>query len=149
MANRSTNQISEFDNVHYSGEFERQLALAPGEIGVVLDDYGDGNYEVEFAFPDGTTWLQCSLAGHLLEPVSSDAEAAGPSLSAVLPAVQAFERGEASSFRYPPTREELSVERTDDGRVLVRTPSIAVVASMSRPQAAGKTGCLPLDQRDQ
>lgn len=53
--------INEYASVRYVGQFDRNLALAPGEIGIVTDDYEDGNYEVEFSFPDGTTWLQCAL----------------------------------------------------------------------------------------
>lgn len=56
----------------------------------------------------------------------------GPSLSAIYPAVLSFERGEAQSFQYPPTGEKLLVNRTNDGRVVVRTQSISVVASMVR-----------------
>lgn len=127
------NQINEYDNVRYTGPFNRDLALAPCEVGVILDDYGDGNYEVEFAFPDGTTWLQCALSGTLLTSVSSGAELLGPSRSAIYPAVLAFERGESQVFQYPPTGENLCVKRADDGRVVVTTPSIGVVASIARP----------------
>lgn len=126
------NQINQYDNVRYTGPFDKGLALAPGEVGVVLDDYGDGNYEIEFAFPDVTTWLQCALSGGVLEPVSHNADTSAPSLTAIHPAVMAFERGETRAFVYPPTGEKLSIERGEDGRLVVTTPSIGVVASLAR-----------------
>lgn len=127
-------RINEFDTVCYVGPFDRDLALASGEAGIVLDDYGDGNCEVEFALPDGTTWLQCALPKSQLEKFLSATQVVTPSAASIYSAVRAFEGGDDQEFEYPPTGEKLSVLRGDDGRLLVTTPSLGVVTSLTRPK---------------
>ena len=53
--------------VHYLGREGSNEGLRCGDIGYVIEDYCDGNYEVEFSNPDGTTRVQAVLAGSDLE----------------------------------------------------------------------------------
>lgn len=135
------NRVREYDAIRYAGSFRPDLALAPGEIGMVLEDYGNGNYEVEFSFLDGTTWLQCALSGadlRLDDQITVDSMAT-PSVKAVYPAILSFERGDAQAFTYPPTGEILSVERLPNGRIHVSVPSIGTVTTVTRKSLAPGT----------
>lgn len=127
-------QLNELDTIRYVGPFDRELALATGEVGVVLEDYGDGNYESEFSLPDGTTWPQCALPNSSLELIPKDAQLETPVASSIYSTIQAFERGECKLIDCPPTGEKLSVHRIDDGRLAVTTPSVGAVASPTRPK---------------
>jgi hypothetical protein len=59
--------LNVYNRVRYvgaPGEFER---VSPDDIGYVIEDYGDGNFEVEFSNPDGTTRTQAVIARQNLE----------------------------------------------------------------------------------
>jgi hypothetical protein len=60
-------KISIYNRVRYVGLANDQDRIYPGEIGYVIEDYGDGNFEVEFSNPDGTTRTQAVIAGSDLE----------------------------------------------------------------------------------
>ena len=56
-----------YSRVRYVGSANVEEKLKPGDIGYVIEDYGDGNYEVEFSDPDGTTRVLVVIAGSDLE----------------------------------------------------------------------------------
>jgi hypothetical protein len=60
-------KISIYNRVRYVGLANDQDRIHPGEIGYVIEDYGDGNFEVEFSYLDGTTRTQAVIAGSDLE----------------------------------------------------------------------------------
>ncbi len=60
-------KISIYNRVRYVGLGNIQERINPGDFGYVIEDYGDGNFEVEFSNPDGTTRAQAVLAGRNLE----------------------------------------------------------------------------------
>ena len=47
--------LSIYNRVRYVGPVNVQEQINPGDIGYIIEDYGDGNYEVEFSEPDGVT----------------------------------------------------------------------------------------------
>ncbi|NYI01187.1 DUF4926 domain-containing protein [Cupriavidus plantarum] len=53
--------ISIYSRVRYVGREDAQDGLSVGDIGYVIEDYGDGNYEVEFSNADGTTRVQAVI----------------------------------------------------------------------------------------
>lgn len=59
--------ISIYSRVRYIGLPNTQEGLSRGDIGYVIEEYGDGNFEVEFSNPDGTTKAQAVIAGCDLE----------------------------------------------------------------------------------
>ncbi|MGO4815217.1 DUF4926 domain-containing protein [Cupriavidus sp. 2MCAB6] len=60
-------KIPLYNRVRYVGREGSYEGLRWGDIGYVIEDYCDGNYEVEFSNPDGTTRVQAVLAGRDLE----------------------------------------------------------------------------------
>ncbi|MBU9694289.1 DUF4926 domain-containing protein [Burkholderia multivorans] len=56
-----------YDRVRFVGPRGLVSSLRPGDIGYVIEDYGDGNYEVEFSNADGTTRVQEVIAVEHLE----------------------------------------------------------------------------------
>lgn len=56
-----------YDRVRFVGPRSLVSSLKPGDIGYVIGDYGDGNYEVEFSNADGTTRVQEVIAVEHLE----------------------------------------------------------------------------------
>lgn len=60
-------RLSTYSRVRYIGPVNLQDQINPGDIGYILEDYGDGNYEVEFSEPDGTTKALVVIAGRDLE----------------------------------------------------------------------------------
>ncbi|HDR9837045.1 TPA: DUF4926 domain-containing protein [Burkholderia multivorans] len=56
-----------YDRVRFIGPRGSVSSLSPGDIGYVIEDYGDGNYEVEFSNADGTTRVQEVIAAEYLE----------------------------------------------------------------------------------
>jgi hypothetical protein len=59
--------IEIYNRVRYVGASGKVEQVSPGDIGYVIEDYGDGNFEVEFSDPDGTTKAQAVIAGQDLE----------------------------------------------------------------------------------
>ncbi|RLK39450.1 DUF4926 domain-containing protein [Cupriavidus plantarum] len=53
--------ISIYSRVRYVGGEDAQDGLSVGDIGYVIEDYGDGHYEVEFSNADGTTRVQAVI----------------------------------------------------------------------------------------
>jgi hypothetical protein len=62
-----TNKLNQYDRVRYCGPFVSDENLAPGDVGTILEDYGDGYYEVQFDGPDGMTAkaIRAFPTGHL------------------------------------------------------------------------------------
>ena len=56
-----------YSRVRYAGPANLQEQINPGDIGYVIEDCGDGNYDVEFSDPDGTTRALSVIAGSDLE----------------------------------------------------------------------------------
>ena len=54
-------KISIYNRVRYVGRENPHDGLSVGDIGYVIEDYGDGNYEVEFSNADGTTRVQAVI----------------------------------------------------------------------------------------
>jgi len=52
----------------------RDRGVNAGDIGVILEVYGDGAYEVEFSRADGTTIAWFAVSQHEIEPVAESAE---------------------------------------------------------------------------
>ncbi|MCU0800825.1 MAG: DUF4926 domain-containing protein [Rhodobacteraceae bacterium] len=124
-----------YDTARYTGPFDRQLFLPTGETGTIVEDYGDGHVEVEFSFPDGTTWLQCALSLSRLRPDHPDATLPDvlPSRDVIFPAILAFEAGQQGPFIYPPTQEPLLISRARDGRIAVATQLLGTILAVVRP----------------
>jgi len=59
-----------YDRVRFIGPSGLVSSLRLGDIGYVIEDYGDGNYEVEFSNADGTTRVQEVIAGEHLETLT-------------------------------------------------------------------------------
>lgn len=53
--------------VRYVGSVVFQEQVRRGDIGYILEDHGDGNYEVEFSRSDGTTKWWGAIAESDLE----------------------------------------------------------------------------------
>jgi Domain of unknown function (DUF4926) len=49
-----------FSRVEFVGQ--RHDELSTGDVGYIIEDYGDGNYEVEFSSPDGSTRVQAVIS---------------------------------------------------------------------------------------
>jgi hypothetical protein len=132
------NDLNLYTRVRYIGPFDRDLVLASGEIGTVLEDYGDGNFELEFSFPDGSTWLQCALPLRYLEPAAPSEANGGhvPSRDAIFPAIIAFERGDDSQFFFTITGERLFVRRDNSDTIVVETESLGALVRLVRPRPA-------------
>lgn len=62
------NEITKYAKVRYVGTTSHQ-EIAAGDVGYVIEDYGDGNYEVEFSRPDGTTRALVVLSKKEIEVV--------------------------------------------------------------------------------
>ena len=135
MTGEGTNVIGRFEPVRYVGPARPDLGLTPGETGWVLDLYGDGNVEVEFAFPDGTTWLQCALPVAELRPADADPLAPPPlSRTTLWPALKAFEEG-GNPVRHPESGELVEVARdATRGETTLSTASLGELIRVSRPQ---------------
>lgn len=58
-----------YSKVCYIGPVNVQENINLGDIGYIVEDYGDGNYEVEFSGPDGITKALAVIAGTNLESV--------------------------------------------------------------------------------
>ncbi|MGJ7622068.1 DUF4926 domain-containing protein [Variovorax sp. GB4P3] len=58
-----------FSKVRYIGPKDFCSELNFGDIGYVIEDYGQGNYEIEFSLPDGSTKAQLGISESLLEQV--------------------------------------------------------------------------------
>lgn len=61
--------IKLYAKVKYVGDGLDQAGLAMGDVGYVIEDYEDGNYEVEFSNPDGSTRVQTVIAEDKLSAV--------------------------------------------------------------------------------
>lgn len=48
-------KLSIYSRVCYLGPVNTQEKIKPGDIGYIIEDHGNGNYEVEFSGPDGET----------------------------------------------------------------------------------------------
>ncbi|WP_081075247.1 DUF4926 domain-containing protein [Burkholderia stagnalis] len=48
-------KLSTYNRVRYIGLANMKEQIKPGDIGCIVEDYGDGNYEVEFSDADGAT----------------------------------------------------------------------------------------------
>lgn len=134
----TSKKINEYDAVEYLGDFDSDLKLPKGEIGYVLDDYGDGNFEVEFSFPDGTTWLQCALPATALRAVAPQYAKSAQTVyrNAVFSAVLQYEKSGKSEVKFEPTGEILQVWRDASNRhVMVSTPSLGTIVEVPRPKA--------------
>lgn len=60
--------IQVHSEVTYCGPADAYPELQPGDIGYILEDYKDGNFEVEFSNPDGSTRLLVVLPHKFLRP---------------------------------------------------------------------------------
>lgn len=132
----ASKKINAYDAVEYLGGFESDLKLPKGEVGYVVENYGDGNFEVEFSFPDGTAWLQCALAQSVLRAITpQDAKSAQKVYrNAVFLAVLQYEKSGKSEVTFEPTGEALEVGRDASTRhIVVSTPSLGTIIDLPRP----------------
>jgi hypothetical protein len=53
--------IKIYSRVKFIGPIKEYPDLLVGDIGYVIEDYEDGNYEVEFSSPDGSTRVQAVI----------------------------------------------------------------------------------------
>lgn len=60
-------KISIYNRVRYLRPLNTKDEIKTGDIGYVIEDYGDGNFEVEFSDPNGVTRAQVVISGHHLE----------------------------------------------------------------------------------
>jgi hypothetical protein len=60
-------KLKPYDTVIYRGPIWPEENLRPGDVGVVLEDYGDGNYEVQLDDPDWTAKVIFSFPGSQLQ----------------------------------------------------------------------------------
>lgn len=59
--------IKLYSRVRFIGAVDDYPDLRVGDIGYVIEDYDDGNYEVEFSNPDGSTRVQAVISeGYLI-----------------------------------------------------------------------------------
>jgi hypothetical protein len=58
--------INLYSRVQFVGPVNDYPDLRIGDIGYVIEDYEDGNYEVEFSNPDGSTRVQAVTPGSYL-----------------------------------------------------------------------------------
>jgi len=54
-------KIKIYERVRYIGPSDCFERIKPSDVGYVIEDYGDGSYEVEFSEPDGVTRAQEAL----------------------------------------------------------------------------------------
>ncbi|MDR5749865.1 MULTISPECIES: DUF4926 domain-containing protein [unclassified Caballeronia] len=59
--------IEIYNRVRYIGAPGKFEQVFPGDIGYVIEDYGDSNFEVEFSNSDGTTRAQAVIGRKDLE----------------------------------------------------------------------------------
>ncbi|MCA1198327.1 DUF4926 domain-containing protein [Sphingomonas sp. R647] len=59
--------FSTYDEVIYVGPADLIEKVNPGDMGYIIEDYGSGNYEVEFSDPDGTTRAMAVISSGQLE----------------------------------------------------------------------------------
>lgn len=59
--------LSIYSRVCYIGPEDIQEKINPGDVGQIIEDYGDGNYEVEFSNSDGIARVLVVIAGNNLE----------------------------------------------------------------------------------
>ena len=64
--------------VRLKSDRHRAEGVADGALGVVVEVYGDGDYEVEFSDPDGTTIALLTLDEEELVPVAAPAAVTAP-----------------------------------------------------------------------
>ena len=131
----SKNEIKEFDTVKYVGEWDKKIGILPGEVGTVVEDYGDGNVEVDFSFPDGTTWLQFSFSKEDLKLLNSSKEGGDAfSKNYAYPLIKSYENGDIISVEHPETKEILKID-TDSvsGNLVLSTPSLGNIMVVRRP----------------
>ena len=64
--------------VRLKSDRHRAEGVEAGALGVVVEVYGDGAYEVEFSDPDGTTIALLTLDEEELMPVSEPVSVARP-----------------------------------------------------------------------
>jgi hypothetical protein len=60
-------KIPFYNRIRYVGREGSHEGFTWGDIGYVIEDYGDDNYEVEFCNHDGTTRVQVVIPGDDLE----------------------------------------------------------------------------------
>jgi hypothetical protein len=60
-----------FSKVRYVGPKTFCDELSFGDIGYVVEDYGQGNYEVEFSLPNGDAKAQLGVPEAFLEDVEA------------------------------------------------------------------------------
>lgn len=58
--------IKLYSRVKFFGPVKDYPDLHTGDIGYVIEDYEDGNYEVEFSNPDGATRCQIVIPENYL-----------------------------------------------------------------------------------
>lgn len=59
--------FSTYHEVIYVGPAGLIEKVNPGDMGYIIEDYGGGNYEVEFSDPDGTTRAMAVISSSRLE----------------------------------------------------------------------------------
>jgi hypothetical protein len=60
-------RLSIYSRVRYVGPVNVHEPINPGDVGYVIEDYSDGNYEVEFSGLDGITRALVVITGNDLE----------------------------------------------------------------------------------
>ncbi len=60
--------IKKYDKIKLESDQFIEEGVVPGAIGFVIEDYGDGNYEVEFSDSEGVTIAQLVLGKEHMEP---------------------------------------------------------------------------------
>lgn len=61
--------INLYDKVKFTGFGGEEGPVKTGDIGYVIEDYQDGNFEVEFSTPDGISFAQEVISERFLEKV--------------------------------------------------------------------------------
>lgn len=128
--------IDEFDQVRYVGLPIPETGLTPGEVGYVLENYDDGKLEIEFSFPDGTTWLQCVLAKSdltLADESTGTNDLPQLSREVIYPAIKQYELTGSCEVVHPTTGEVVEVHR-EGKELLISTQNLGTILSMIRPE---------------
>ena len=126
-------EVKAFDTVRYIGKWDKELCLSYGEIATVLEDYQDGNIEVDFSFPNGTTWLQCALPKKDL-CLEQNPENTVFSRDYAYPLIKSFETSEILSIAHPKTTEVIEIDFDEiNGNVVLSTPSLGVIMTVNCP----------------
>ncbi|SDS86306.1 DUF4926 domain-containing protein [Pseudomonas trivialis] len=60
-------KLALYSRVKYVGPNGHYHCIGDNEIGYIIEDYGDGNYEVEFCEPDGSTRAQSVIPESFLQ----------------------------------------------------------------------------------